>query len=390
MEDKNLVTLEEMEELFAKEASSPELDILVQGQKGRKLVLKTFMIGSTLSRHLYAERLLQKGYQEVDWSNECPFPVLISTFAETWMRPLVWQDASKYKNMVIDGRIAEEEYDDDRYMEIREVVDYIYEQDILAYADEPIEYDEDLMEIRIPKGIHEWSPLTYDAKSDLDKILGGRFKNESKTDEKMYDCACFRYNLNIIAMHRGGERAVQLLKMLQEEWPKIKLWKIGLEMMDEKDIADFEEQLFHGFNDFLEQWNSDTPQKETSEFIQQRGPKVQYLFADINRNEDSDRTRQEAERLMRYIADHHMGNLHLDSTNSNQLNLLVACFYYEWRKRGWVNPLPQGAAIHRFLTERCNLLCDVMPKAYARAIADLIKGNHKDYNIVEGLRSYFS
>ena len=120
-----------------------------------------------------------------------------------------------------------------------------------------------------------------------------------------------------------------------------------------------------------------------------RGPKMQYLFADINRNEDVERTRQEVERVKRYIADHHMGNMHLDSTNSNQLNLLVACFYYEWRERGWVSPQPQGAAIHRFLTEQCQLPCDVQPKAYARAIADLIKGKHKDYNISDNLRSYF-
>ena len=120
-----------------------------------------------------------------------------------------------------------------------------------------------------------------------------------------------------------------------------------------------------------------------------RGPKMQYLFADINRNEDVERTRQEVERVKRYIADHHMGNMHLDSTNSNQLNLLVACFYYEWRERGWVSPQPQGAAIHRFLTEQCNLPCDVQPRAYARAITDLIKGKHKDYNISDNLRSYF-
>ena len=120
-----------------------------------------------------------------------------------------------------------------------------------------------------------------------------------------------------------------------------------------------------------------------------RGPKMQYLFADINRNEDVERTRQEVERVKRYIADHHMGNMHLDSTNFNQLNLLVACFYYEWRERGWVSPQPQGAAIHRFLTGQCNLPCDVTPRAYARAIADLIKGEHKDYNISDNLRSYF-
>ena len=121
----------------------------------------------------------------------------------------------------------------------------------------------------------------------------------------------------------------------------------------------------------------------------QRGPKVQYLFDDVNRNENVERTRHEAEQVKRYIADHHMGNMHLDSTNTNQLNLLVACFYYEWRERGWVSPQPQGAAIHRFLTEQCNLPCDVTPRAYARTIADLIKGNRKDYNISDNLRSYF-
>ena len=121
----------------------------------------------------------------------------------------------------------------------------------------------------------------------------------------------------------------------------------------------------------------------------QRGPKMQYLFADVNRNEDTERTSQEAEHVKRYIADHHMGSMRLDSNQDNQLSRLVACFYYEWRERGWVSPQPQGAAIHRFLTERCNIPCDVTPRAYARAIADLIKGNHKDYDISDNLRSYF-
>lgn len=120
-----------------------------------------------------------------------------------------------------------------------------------------------------------------------------------------------------------------------------------------------------------------------------RGPKLQYLFADENRNENVERTSQEAARVKRYIADHRMGNMRLDSTRSNQLNRLVACFYYEWRNRGWVSQEPRGAAIHRFLTEQCQLPCDVTPKAYARAIVELIKGNRKDYNIEDNLRSYF-
>ena len=125
------------------------------------------------------------------------------------------------------------------------------------------------------------------------------------------------------------------------------------------------------------------------ETTQPRGPKLQYLFADENRNENIERTSQEAERVKRYIADHRMGNMRLDSTSTNQLNLLVACFYYEWRNRGWVSQEPKGAAIHRFLTEQCQLPCDVTPKAYARVIVELIKGNRKDYNIEDNLRSYF-
>lgn len=121
-----------------------------------------------------------------------------------------------------------------------------------------------------------------------------------------------------------------------------------------------------------------------------RGPKIQYLFADENRNEDFERTRQEAERVKRYIADHRMGNMRLDSNKKNRLNLLVACFYYEWRKRNWVNQKPPGAAIHRFLTEKCKLPCDVTPKAYARVIAKLINDNRNDFDIKDNLRSYFS
>ena len=85
MEEKQYVTLEEMEELFAKEASKFELDLPIQLPERRKLVPVPSMMGPLLERHLYAERLLQRDYREVDWSNECPLPALISEFAKIWM-----------------------------------------------------------------------------------------------------------------------------------------------------------------------------------------------------------------------------------------------------------------------------------------------------------------
>lgn len=264
MEEKKYVTLEEMEELFAKEASKFDLDLPIQLPEGRKLVPVPTMMGLLLERHLYAERLLQRDYREVDWSNECPLPALISEFAKIWMHPLVWQDAFKYKDLVIDGRVATEEYDDERLYEISEIVNYIYEQDILAYSDEPVDFEEDLPEIGFPKGMHDWSPLTWDVKSNLDEILAGNAHDENEADGKYYDFVRYRYNLNIIAKHRGGKRAAELLRMLQCEWPKIKLWKTGFEGMDEKDILEFERMLFHGFDDLLEEWDAETPQEATS------------------------------------------------------------------------------------------------------------------------------
>ena len=99
MEEKKYVTLEEMEELFAKEASKFELDLPIQLPEGRKLVPVPTMMGLLLERHLYAERLLQRDYREVDWSNECPLPALISEFAKAPLRTFqIFQSNSTYQD----------------------------------------------------------------------------------------------------------------------------------------------------------------------------------------------------------------------------------------------------------------------------------------------------
>ena len=263
MEKKKYVTLEDMRDLFAKEKDKIKC-YFSPLPEGFVRCSEPTIYGSTLGRHLYAERLLQKGYQEVNWSKECPHPAMILDYAKTWMHPLVWQDAFKFKDLVIDGRVATEEYDDERLYEISEIVNYIYEQDILAYSDEPVHFEEDLPEIGFPKGMHDWSPLTWDVKSNLDEILAGNAHDENEADGKYYDFVRLRYNLNIIAEYRGGKRAAELLRMLQCEWPKIKRWKTHFDSMEEKDIMEFEDLLFNGFDDLLEEWDAETPQEATS------------------------------------------------------------------------------------------------------------------------------
>ena len=264
MEDKKYVTLEELEELFAKEASKRQLSVENEQVPAATLQSPVELFSPLLDQHLYAERLLRKDYQDVDWTKECPFPVSILTYAKLWMNPLVWIEPNVYEDFVLDGRIAVEEYADERFTEIEDIVFNIYEEVILSFADNPIAYDSDMLEVGYTKGMHEWSPLTWDVYSYLYKILDGESLDWKELDKKFYDFIRLRFNLTIIAENRGGKRAAELLKMLQKEWPSIKRWKTNMEKVEEKDIAEFEELLFNGFDDLLEKWDAETPQEATS------------------------------------------------------------------------------------------------------------------------------
>lgn len=134
---------------------------------------------------------------------------------------------------------------------------------------------------------------------------------------------------------------------------------------------------------------TENPTTVTETSSAQRGPKNQILFADEYGNEDLERTRQEAERITKYIADHRLGHMRLDSKRTNKLNLLVACFWYRWDERDWVAPNPQGAAIYRFITEQCHIPCDVQQRAFTSTICALINERKKDPEIYDNLRTYF-
>lgn len=134
---------------------------------------------------------------------------------------------------------------------------------------------------------------------------------------------------------------------------------------------------------------TETPTTVTETPSAQRGPKTQFLFADEYGNEDLERTRQEAERITKYIADHRLGHMRLDSKRTNKLNLLVACFWYRWDERDWVAPNPQGAAIYRFITEQCHIPCDVQQRAFTSTICALINERKKDPEIYANLCTYF-
>ena len=234
----NLVTLEELEALYAKVSGS---------QTNSPLSLSS--AHTILERHLYAERLLQNDYHKVNWSEECPSTITLFYLL----------DPSSEPDLLIDGRIAKEVFDGDRFYQIDEMTDYIDQQLILAYADNPITFEEDILDVDIVKGMHDWSPLTWDVKSFIDEVIEGHEVDKDEIGKTYYNFKRLRKNLTIIANQRSPKQAAKLLHALRNEWEKkIKLNKTGFHLMKADDITEFETQLFNNFDDLLSEWEGVT------------------------------------------------------------------------------------------------------------------------------------
>ncbi len=128
-----------------------------------------------------------------------------------------------------------------------------------------------------------------------------------------------------------------------------------------------------------------------SEYKSERkpGPKKQILFVNPKGEEDSERTHQEAQRFAKYISDHHMGRMRLDSKSHNPLTWLAVCMWYRWKELGWVDITPQGAAMYRFLTETCDIACEVEPRAFTSTFCSIVRSGKKDPEIYDNLHAYF-
>lgn len=248
MEDNQLVNLEELEALYAK-ASGTDTNSPLSLSSAHTI----------LERHLYAERLLQNDYHKVNWAEECSYRDNLFELAYLWMNPLTWQDPASEPNWLIDGRFAKEKFCEDRFFEINEIADFIYEQIILACADSPFVFPEDDLEAGFVKGMHDWSPLTWDMKSFLNEVIAGNEIDDKELKSKYYNFIRLRKNLTIIANQRSPKQAAKLLHALRNEWEKkIKLNKTGFHLMEADDITEFETQLFNNFDDLLSEWEGVT------------------------------------------------------------------------------------------------------------------------------------
>ncbi|MBQ7382265.1 MAG: hypothetical protein IJV61_04495 [Paludibacteraceae bacterium] len=255
MKEQKLVTLEEMKELLQHEAYNVNSPLKL------------------LRYHKYAEELLLKDYRDVNWTLECPSYGMLLDLAKTWMRPLVWKDLTEYQNLIIDGRVAAEEYFEGREEKVSEIIEYAYDQLILGFADSPLEYEYDDLQNGYLRGMHNWLLLTWDLKDYIDAAVYYEGEFPQSIEVKSYLPIRLRYSLTLIAEERGGKRAAELLRLLQKEWPSLKRYKTNFEVMSKEEIEEFEEQLFSGFDDILEEWEAGD-QDENAVALEQKEPQA--------------------------------------------------------------------------------------------------------------------
>lgn len=270
MEEKKLVTLEEMYEIFQGDAYKDFREFY--GMELNNDPTKLWKVPTLhvwchrglplLYRHIIAEQLLIADYHDIPWSDFGAYDrIVFLDMMMLWINPLCWVDPLETEDYVVDSRIAREVFDEPRfYDEIVDVFRHIETSRILSFADNPRVCEGDYSSRGTVKGMHYWYDLTMDYSVPMCKIFedGERLSHEDMHKKiTMYHAPSLRNRLMIIADNRGGKRAAELLRMLQAEWPKLKLWKTEMERMTDEQISEFESILFNGFDDLLEEWEKD-------------------------------------------------------------------------------------------------------------------------------------
>lgn len=269
MEEKKvgqILTLEEMFDIFEQDVYKEwrvQNIINIKRNIGGYRYINTGLIwqrddwGPMIYRHIVAEQLLND-YREIDWSLWAYNIQKSLALLSLWMNPLVWASEDEYTNMPVFGSIAKEHYMPDRKAHVMTVCKYIHKYMILKFSDSPFIYTSDDLYSGYVKGTHNWTLVTQNYSNLESEILANKHVSTDAIEAvHPFRIETFRDSMVYLAKKRGGKRALEILKMLQEEWPKIKVWKNALRNMSKEDIDDFENCLNHGFDDLLAEWESD-------------------------------------------------------------------------------------------------------------------------------------
>lgn len=403
------LTIDELKEFAKKKIYQPRsAEILKFHTNKENGLLYTKVINTPWSNDLIDHLLMEICIQDIDkydWRLMTDYYDYqrIADYITIWITPYTWLDEkdSDIFGYLFEGRVASMEYDKFRRTEVFEWVIKMLKERELLLGDHILTQNEDseFEEGKSLKGMNLWSLLTTNPRKYLQFVFeNGRHPvNEEENGLISYfDPEDFLIYIQNIANVQGSQKAARVVRALRKDWKNIVFFKLfNIDKISDQQVEEFRKILFEGMDYYLEQWEAETPKEESPDHAptsapgKPRGPKTQYLFADVRGNEDTFRSKTEAERVRKFVADHRMGNMQLDSQSTNRLNLMVACFWYRWNERGWVSQVPQGAAIYRFFTEQCELECAVLKKAFSTKICKIINEGKKDYQIYDDLDSYF-
>lgn len=302
------------------------------------------------------------------------------TLISLWVHPLVWAINDFYTNHCVLGYgaisiyvpvLPENAYEIVNHFEHIRVVDIFIDAGSLVIAKED-DYKNGIM-----KGMHQWHILTADSMEVYRKAFMGEDITEDDYNAiKLFSAFQLRSNLLLIAQERGGKFAAEVLRLLQEEWPMLKQWKNALRNMTKEDIDDFEECLYHGFDDLLAEWEKEAEQNTT------RGPKETTMF------KDKETAERETKRFLSFINHHKMSEDDVDAAYDNRVNQVAVCFYRIWKEKNYLTTRACGTSLSRFIVD-CGLSISVKEKAHGNVLNKMIKSNDLFANWIGEVRASF-
>jgi len=219
-------------------------------------------LGETLIKHILVEKCISNK-QNVDWERVTKNYDyrLINMIKATYNAPLTWVYPAEAfgHDCLVYGLAAIPKHSDYRPYS-NNMDDFWHELEekaILWFADNlptrndirgiVIEY------LNLPNDIFLWDRICSATKSWNDYRY-------------VFSPDAFRGNIEFIAQERGGKRAAELVRLLQNDWQEIKNFKwFNLTALNEDEISNFEMTLFQGMERNLHKWEAETIQQPKSQ-----------------------------------------------------------------------------------------------------------------------------
>ncbi len=269
------VTLEELKELIKEEPYQQSFDKdFLNFQKDQKTGLKyvdihSFIFPEWVSSHILVNTCMQDP-DSYDWYHLTDMYNYhrIADFVYIWVHPYTWisKDDIHLHDCLILGKVATMVTDKGRVdMFLYDWLSKMFRERVLFLADKTpraVEDTEKDGQGKILKGMLAWGLITADGRNYLKQFMYDGLKPQ---EIEYFHTEAFRENIQFIAQERGGKVAANLVRQLRKDWKAIVTWKcFDIDKISPEQVEEFRAVLFEGMDYYLEQWDAEAPQEETT------------------------------------------------------------------------------------------------------------------------------